>query len=225
MPASQVLTLPSGAPGPDIFAAPQPRDDAPLRILFLGRVGRLKGVPEIIAALASAGVRKEAWTALLVGDGDHSTHRAEAERLGLADRVKFREWVDTSDAQRLLAESHLLLLPSHAEGLPMSLIEAFAHGLPVIATGVGAIPDFLDSGVNGLLVHPGESAELADAILTILRDERLRLKLAGNARRTWEEYLNIASYARELTSCWHALAADAKRPEPRVGEGSHARSL
>ena len=219
---NKVIVLPNGAPGPALVRAPQSRERAPLRMLFLGRLCKPKGVPELLAALASTDVRGKRWTARLVGDGDLAAHRAEAERLGIADRVEFLDWVDAERAQQLLAESHLLLLPSHAEGMPMSLIEAFAHGLPAIATPVGAIPDFLEHGSNGLLVTPGDPTQLADAILTILRDEPLRLRLAANARRTWEQKLDIASYTRTLVSHWrHLSASDSKGSPPPSRSHGH----
>lgn len=202
VPTEKVAVLLNASPGPGVIQAQLARGSDPLRILFLGRLGRRKGVPEILQALADSRVRHEPWTAVLAGDGDIAFYRSEAERLGLDDRVRFSGWVDAADAHDLLVDTDLLLLPSHAEGLPMSLIEAFAHGVPVISTPVGAIPDILEGGVNGLLVQSGSSAQLADALLTLIDDEPLRLTLAQNARRTWEERLDIASYARELARCW-----------------------
>jgi glycosyltransferase involved in cell wall biosynthesis len=209
VPTERIAVLPNGSPGPTSLGAPLARNGAPLKMLFLGRMGRRKGVPEILKALASAHLRDKLWTARLVGDGDLATYRSQAESLGISDRVIFSEWVDTARTQQLLAESDLLLLPSRNEGLPMSVIEAFAYGLSVVSTPVGAIPDILEDGVNGLLVQPGDSAQLADAILTILQDEPLRLRLAESARRTWEEQLDIATYAPKLALCWHRLSAGA----------------
>lgn len=91
----------------------------------------------------------------------------------------------------------------------MSVIEAFAHGVPVVSTPVGAIPDIVTHGVNGFLVQPGNSGQLADALLKVLESEPQRLRLAQNARRTWEAHLDIASYSRELASCWHRVSAGA----------------
>jgi len=214
VPAQKVTVLLNAAPGPDVIRAPQARGSDPLRMLFLGRLGKRKGVPEILQALADSRVRHESWIAVLAGDGDIALYRAEAERLGIDDRVTFSGWVDANDAQQLLIESDLLLLPSHAEGLPMSVIEAFAHGVPVVGTPVGAIPDILENGVNGLLVQSDDSVQLAEAILTLLHDEPQRLRLAENARRTWEERLDIASYVRELALFWHHVSAGTQRLWP-----------
>lgn len=210
VPADKVAVMLNAAPGPTTIQAPKARGADPLRILFLGRLGARKGVPEILRALADSRVRREPWVAVLAGDGEIALYRAEAQKLGLADRVTFSGWVDAGHAQQLLSESDLLLLPSHAEGLPMSVIEAFAHGIPVVSTPVGAIPDIVENEINGLLVPSGDSVQLADALLRLMDDEPLRLMLAQNARRTWEERLTVGSYARDLALCWRRISADAR---------------
>jgi glycosyltransferase involved in cell wall biosynthesis len=209
VPPRKVRTLLNGCPGPRTAGDPAPRGSDPLRILFLGRLGTRKGVPQALAALADARISRERWVAALAGDGEVALYRDQARSLGIDDRVSFPGWVDAGQASRLLRESHLLLLPSHAEGLPMSVIEAFAHGVPVVSTPVGAISDIVEHDVNGLLVPPGDSAALTEALLRLLGDEPLRLRLAANARRAWEKRLSIAAYTRELTSCWQALSGGA----------------
>ena len=141
--AERVTVLPNAAPGPDAVSALS-REAKPLRILFLGRLGRRKGVPEILRALADARVRRESWTATLAGDGDVALYREEARALELGDRVTFSGWIDSDETRRLLAEGDLLVLPSLAEGLPMAVVEAFAYGVPVVSTSVGALPDILE---------------------------------------------------------------------------------
>jgi glycosyltransferase involved in cell wall biosynthesis len=212
VPTDRVVVLLNGAPGPARTNVPQARrPDDPLRIVFLGRLGRRKGVPELLQALADSRVREKPWLATFAGDGDVDFYRDEARGLGLEDRVRFEGWLDTPAAHELLLKSDLLVLPSHAEGLPMSIIEAFAHGVPVVSTPVGSIPDVLEHGVNGLLVDSGNSTQLTDAFLRLLEDERLRSRLAENARRTWEHRLDIASYARELALCWNRVAESTQR--------------
>jgi glycosyltransferase involved in cell wall biosynthesis len=209
VPAAKVSVLLNASPGPDLAPTLHPRNGDPLRVLFLGRLGKRKGVPEILQALADVRVRERAWTAVLAGDGDIAHYRLEARRLGLDDRVIFRAWLDAEEVSRLLADSHVLLLPSRAEGLPMAMVEAFAHAVPVVGTPVGAMPDVLEGGINGLIVRAGDSGQLADALLTLLDDEELRLRLARNARRTWEERLDIVAYTRSLAMCWRGVSAAA----------------
>jgi glycosyltransferase involved in cell wall biosynthesis len=209
VPAEKVTVLLNGSPGPDAAPKLHARGSGPLRILFLGRLGNRKGVPELLRALADSRVRAAAWSATLAGDGEIEQYRSQVAALGLEERVSFPGWVDADRTRRLLLESHLLVLPSRAEGLPMSVIEAFAYAVPVVSTSVGAIADIVEHDVNGIIVPAGDSIALADAILTLLNDEPLRLRLARSARRTWEERLNISSYAQDLTSCWQLAATNA----------------
>jgi glycosyltransferase involved in cell wall biosynthesis len=207
VPAEKVKVLLNAAPGPDAPPDFAPRAAQPLQILFLGRLGERKGVPELLRALADPRVREQSWLAVLAGDGDVARYRAEAERLGIGARVSFPGWVDAGAAHKLLADSHMLVLPSRAEGLPMSIVEAFAYGVPVISTPVGAIADVVETGTNGQLVQLGDEAQLAEGIATLINDEPLRLRLAQGARSTWEQRLDIAAYARALVSCWHDVHA------------------
>lgn len=211
VPACKVKVLLNGSPGPDC-APMRTRRSEPLKILFLGRLGERKGVPELLAALADRRLTAVQWLATLAGDGDVAHYRAQASALGLGERVRFPGWVSTPQANRLLLESDVLVLPSRAEGLPMSVIEAFAYGVPVVSTAVGAIGDVVEHGVNGLLIPVGDSTPLANALLMLLDDDSLRRRLACNARRTWENELDIASYAQKLTSYWQTTStAPARR--------------
>jgi glycosyltransferase involved in cell wall biosynthesis len=213
VPEQNVTVLLNGCPGPSVAPTIAPRGSDPLRIVFLGRLGSRKGVSEALTALADPLLASESWVATFAGDGDIRLYEREAKALGIAKRVSFCGWVDTKHASALLRESHLLLLPSHAEGLPMSVVEAFANGVPVISTPVGAIRDIVQDRVNGLLVTPGDTSALATALHSLITDETLRLRLAAEARRTWEERLDITSYAAQLTSCWHATAKQPERSE------------
>ncbi len=82
----------------------------------------------------------------------------------LGDRVRVLSWIDAHERDRLLAESDVFVLPSYAEGVPMSLLEAMAAGLPSITTPVGGIPDVFTHGVEGMMVAPGDAGQLRAAM-------------------------------------------------------------
>ena len=118
----------------------QDRVPGPCRILLLGRLGARKGVPELLTALASPALRERAWTATLAGDGELDRYRRDVDRSGQADRITLPGWLDLTDVASLLAQADILVLPSHAENFPISIIEALAATVAVIATPVGATP-------------------------------------------------------------------------------------
>ena len=95
---------------------------------------------------------------MLAGDGDVEGVRQLAAPLG--DAVRVLSWIDPAERDRLLEASDVFVLPSHAEGLPMALLEAMAAGLPVIVTPVGGIPDAVTQGVDGVYVPPGDVEQL-----------------------------------------------------------------
>jgi L-malate glycosyltransferase len=106
---------------------------------------------------------------LLVGDGvERPRTAAMAAQLGLSETVLFLG--RRNDVSTILACCDLFVLPSWAEGLPNSVLEAMAAGIPVVATRVGGTPEIIQHGVNGLLVNPRDPHRLAEAIMQILQD-------------------------------------------------------
>lgn len=137
--------------------------DQTLRMVFVGWVTAEKGIPELIVALERVIADGRDIELVLIGGGTLlDAARAAQSRLGR--RLIITGWLDPSEVSAQLADAHLLVLPSHAEGFPNIVMEAMAEGLPVIATPVGAIPDTVEDGVNGMLVPVGNAPALADAI-------------------------------------------------------------
>jgi glycosyltransferase involved in cell wall biosynthesis len=117
---------------------------------------------------------------VMVGDGPLlGEAQARAAELGLADRLVFCGWWD--DVPGLLAATSVSVLSSLHEGLPCSVVESLAAGVPVVATAVDGTPEVIRSGVNGELVAPGDPTGLAEAVLGILTDDERRQSLAAAA--------------------------------------------
>ena len=209
--ADRVEVLPNAAPEPEPAGAAAPPGDAvdgrPVRLLFLGRLGDRKGVPELLRALADPSVRGLGWAAVLAGDGEVDRFRAEIEVLGLEDRVRVAGWVGEDEARRLLAASDVLVLPSRNEGLPVAVLEAMAHGLAGVATPVGAIPDAVVDGDTGLLVPPGDVRALAGALARVIADPALRRALGGRARTRFEAGFSLRAHADGLARIYAAVLA------------------
>jgi len=201
----RVLVLPNAAPGPQPLRRMQPKPGAPVQLLFLGRLGKRKGVPELLVALGSQELEGLEWFATLAGDGDVDECRAQAAVMGLSARTLFTGWTQPDATQRLLARADLLVLPSHAEGLPMAILEAFAWGVPVLSTRVGGIPEVVTDGVDGLLVAPGDPRSLTLALARLIASDSLRLSLGRSARLTWERSYSIEPYAQRLVEEWHRV--------------------
>jgi glycosyltransferase involved in cell wall biosynthesis len=156
----------------------------PNMILFLGKLAPQKGIFDLIDALAS--VRREVPDVRLVcaGEGSRIAVARYAERLGVADAVKFTGWVGPSGKRALLESASVFALPSYSEGMPMSLLEAMAAGVPAIATPVGGIPEVLADGASGFLAAPGDVATLARLLRRLLLDRGLAAKVGAAGRET-----------------------------------------
>jgi glycosyltransferase involved in cell wall biosynthesis len=223
VPAERTVVVPNGTPAVTAPAPPRlPGED--LHLLFLGRLEPAKGVPELLAALGRPVLAHRPWRATLAGDGDVEGYRALAARLGLAGRVDFPGQVDAGTAAGLLARAHALVLPSHAEGLSLAVLEALAAGVPVVCTPVGGLPEAVRHGANGLLVPEGDVDGLAAALLRLLDDESLRRRLAAEARETWRRAYSLEVFVDRLVAEWYAAAgrrpARAGDARVRVGSGN-----
>jgi glycosyltransferase involved in cell wall biosynthesis len=204
--SSQIRVIRNAAPGPIAERPLGRRNGRPLSVLFVGRLGERKGVSALLQSLGSVRMKGEDWTATLAGDGDVDFYRGEAARLHIQDRLTFTGWVDTPTVRGLFDQADILVLPSHAEGLPMAVIEAFAHAVPVVATRVGAIPEVVFEGVNGTLVDQGDSTALADALYLLSRDDALRLRLAEGARDSWRKQFGMTAYSQALLDTWWSVS-------------------
>jgi glycosyltransferase involved in cell wall biosynthesis len=207
VPPRRVTVLYNAAPGPPETTQRQPRSDRDgVRLLFVGQLGARKGVPELLAALSRLEADSGDWSLTMAGDGDIEGSKTLARELGILHRVTFTGWLDSPEVHNLLDSSDVLILPSRAEGLPMAIVEAFAFGVAVIASSVGAIPEIVVDRKSGLLVSPGEVGELEQAIRVLCADDQLREGLAHAGRRTWESQLEIGRYTERITEIWRSTA-------------------
>jgi glycosyltransferase involved in cell wall biosynthesis len=112
--------------------------------------------------------------------------RALAERRGLADAVRFPGFLGPADKQREFAAHDIFLNTNRVDNMPVSVLEAAAFGLPVVATAVGGVPYLLRDGETGLLVPDGDAAAMSDAVRRLLDQPGLAGRLSANGRRLAE---------------------------------------
>jgi glycosyltransferase involved in cell wall biosynthesis len=200
-------------PGPNVDGRLVP--GKPCHLLFLGHLSARKGVPDLLKVLASPAVKHLRWRATLAGGGPIEEYRSFAKDLGILDSLSFPGWLDEKRASELCADADVLVLPSYAEGLAMSVLEGLSHGLAVIATPVGAHSEVIEPDVSGILVAPGDISALADALARVIEDASLRARLAKGARARFLEKFDVRRYAARL-ELLHAdlLASQFDHPKP-----------
>jgi glycosyltransferase involved in cell wall biosynthesis len=199
--------------GVDVAAAP-PRDrrnPGPARIVSVGRLTAPKDTLALVHALAR--LPDGAFEAVIVGEGpDYPAAEEEIRRLGLERAVELAGRRD--DVPDLLAGADLFVLSSRSEGLPLSILEAMAAGLPVVASSVGGVPEAVVDGETGLLVPPGDPSSLAAALEQLLGDAELRRRLGQAGRSRVQESFDLASFRRAHVDLYRRELANRGLPFP-----------
>lgn len=187
---------------------PGTRDAERVHLVFVGRLIQNKGPNEALEAFAAA--RTDEARLAFIGDGPM---RGELEstvaELGLKDRVRFVGHVE--DVAPLLASADVLVRPSLTEGQSLAILEAMAAGVSVLASDIPANREIIDSGESGLLVRPGDKAQLANSMRTLIDDQALRVRLASVAKK------------RALQHSWDRCARETGRVLAGVAEGWESR--
>jgi glycosyltransferase involved in cell wall biosynthesis len=203
-PAARIVVLPNAVPLPPAAGR---AGEQPGRILFLGRADAGKGVFELLDAVAALAPAFPQVHLVIGGVGELDRLRRRAAELGIGGRVALPGWLDGVDKQRELACAQVFCLPSHAEGLPMALLEAMAAAKAVVASAVGGIPEAVTDGADGLLVAPRDAAALAAALGALLRDGALRARLGDHARSTVRQRFSTEAALGQLSALYRELAA------------------
>ena len=142
-----------------------PDSTSPLRLLFLGNLVDAKGIFDLLEVFATNRRRWHGRVKLTIGgNGENERLLSFIKDNELTDMVDFLGWVNGEQKEELFAENHVLILPSYIECLPMSILEAMGHAMPIISTPVGGIPEMVFPGDNGILFTPGDRQAMSAAI-------------------------------------------------------------
>jgi glycosyltransferase involved in cell wall biosynthesis len=145
--------------------------------------------------------------------------KERASRLNLQDRILWAGY--QTDPNPFYSSMDVLIQPSSnqaGEGMPLVILEAFRHGIPVIASRTGGIPEIINDGVNGLLFSPGDDNALAQALQQYLSDGWLRARLRTGSRATLTDQFSVENFQSKI----RALVQEVSGPEtPRQAQSSH----
>jgi glycosyltransferase involved in cell wall biosynthesis len=201
---TQIWEIPNGADGVSLYDK-QKVDNGVIAkysipkqrfVLCVSRIARNKGLHTFLIAASEISKTFDDIAFVIVGRNYDKTYQFElinlARKLGISNTTVFLERIPDEDLESLYNLAQVFVLPSEQETLPLVIFEAMEAGLPVIATSVGGIPQIIQDGVNGLLVQPNDSSNMANLMKTLLTDEDLRQKIAHQAgqksgRYSWRE--------------------------------------
>lgn len=190
-------------PAPFIADAYAARGNRTPKALFMGRLGDRKGIYDLLEAVKKIDVRR--FELDIYGDGEVEKVRTIVEQAGLSDIVRLCGWVGHSKVSDIYDNADFLVLPSYAEGLPMSVLEAIGRGLPVISTDVGGIAEAVVDGENGFLIQPGDVDALAQRIRSLAEDKCLREKMGRAGLCIAGKKFSVQSIGRQLEEIYESL--------------------
>jgi glycosyltransferase involved in cell wall biosynthesis len=184
----------------DRFAdVPSSRPHDPPRVLFVGGLTPRKGVLDLLAAssmLLDEGVRHELWLVGGMPDEGAESHRQVLD--AVPPHAELKGQVDPADMADVYAAADVFCLPSWWEAMPLTVLEAQAAGLPVVATDVGDVASMVVDGTTGHLVPARDRAALAGALRSLLVDEDRRAEMGAQALRHVREGFAVETMLRDL---------------------------
>lgn len=214
-PAARVLVLPNYVDIPAPATMKTAPADGRINLLYLGKIEERKGTYDLLLAFAAALQRFPGLHLRIGGNGEVEEAQAFARKLGVQAQVDILGWVDAQQKAALLAGTDVYVLPSYAEGLPVSVLEAMACGIPVVTTPVGAIPEFIEDGVNGFLAAPGDVEALQDLMVRLAGDNALRGAAGAAGRGAVQKRFSRDSVLPTLESLYAECAKAAEYAAPR----------
>jgi glycosyltransferase involved in cell wall biosynthesis len=174
-----------------------------LIVSFVGRLVAQKGLDVLLAAWTR--VAKHGVTLLILGDGPQRQRlERECRDRGLAEHIRFVGKVD--NVVEFFQCSDICVLPSRSEGLPIALLEAMACCVPAVASAVGAVPEVIEDGINGILVPPEDEHELARQLSRLVENGPRRRQLGACARLSVVSTYAMAAVCKRYISLYSELA-------------------
>jgi len=147
-----------------------------------------------------------AWlNVILAGDGDIESIQKLIDNKGLSNIVHTTGWIDGLKKSQLLAESHLVVLPSYFESFGLSLIEGMSYEKPVIGTRSGSIPNVVNDREDGFLINAGDVNDLAEKIYLLYANSELRKVMGQNARKHAIEKYSEEAFCLKLENVYNNI--------------------
>lgn len=175
-------------------------------ILFTGVLTKRKGVIDLLKAvdLMDDSIKK-IISVYIVGDGEEKKELIRFCNLQKLTFVSFLGWRKAEEISNLLNESSIFVLPSYNEGLPMSILEALSHGVPVISTDVGSINEAVVNDVSGFLIKPGDCDDIKEKILLFVKNEKKLVELSNSSYNLFIEKFSLDSFFNKIFKIYDKL--------------------
>jgi glycosyltransferase involved in cell wall biosynthesis len=181
-------------------------DDAPLKLIYIGRLLRAKGIFEAVEAVRLLQARNIHVRLNVVGAGpDAEEIRRSILDAGVQECVQMLGPRHGADKERVLEESDVLVFPTYQEGVPYALLESMAAGTVPVTCPVGGIPDVLSKGRCGITVPPRDPVAVAEAVCALHRDREMARALSEAAHRIIVEHYQVSRMAADFRRLYQGI--------------------
>lgn len=190
-----------GVPGPSFEVR---KYDGEFLIGIVGRLSPEKNIPGFLEVARELSGKYDHLRFVVVGDGpERDCLKGLTMSLGLDGKVKFTGFIDRMEDVYSCLD--MLVIASSTEGIPLTVLEAMKHGIPVVSTAVGGIPEVIDHGVDGLLVEPGDTGSLCRAVEALVRDGNRYMTISHNAQRKVIRSFDRSLWIQRIEKCYLSM--------------------
>ena len=175
-------------------------------VLFLGELGQRKGVYDLLQVILKLDdkIAKDIKF-YLCGNGEVEKVRETIEKLGVQHRIAHLGWIDKDEKTAIFSNTMINALPSYNEGLPMTILETMAQGIPNISTSIASIPEVIENGKTGYMVQPGDVEELAKIIERLISDKKSREAISENSYKLVTSNFSLVTHIKALKVFYNDL--------------------
>lgn len=199
-PREKVIVLYNPAPNVEVVSQKEKY------VLFMSYLTKNKGYDILLKAFSQVVQNNKDWKLVIAGAGEIVSAKKMVDVLHLTQNVEFYEWVQGENKKNLLMHAGVFCMASYMEGFPMSVLEAWAYGVPLITTPVGGLPDVLIDGQNAMVFQFGNVNELIEKMKRLLTSDDLRFRLSNAGHRLAEEVFNMKVIKKEIELLYSDLS-------------------
>lgn len=175
-------------------------------ILFLGRLGQRKGTYDLLQAIKKIDQNLSTDVQFYIcGDGEVEEVKSTVNKMGISHRIAYIGWIDGAQKDLFMSQSMINVLPSYNEGLPMTILETMAHGIPNISTSIASIPEVLHDEKNGYLIIPGDINTLCARLLQLSSNINLRKKFSQESYNLIKNSFSLDANIKNLQDIYTKL--------------------
>ena len=176
-----------------------------LNISFMGRLGQRKGIYDLLEAFEKLSSDIPNAKLVLGGDGDIDLVKKIIKEKNIENRIDILGWVTGKQKIEVFQKTDIYVLPSYNEGMPGSVLEAMAAGVPIISTPVGAIPEIVIENKNGYLIKPGDINELYSKLKLLSQNKNLRERMGKESKRIIQEKFDVEKIVNKLLKIYEEI--------------------